>query len=365
MKRILHVVGARPNFMKIAPVMWAVAAYPAEFEQLLVHTGQHYDFKMSQVFFDELSLPQPDVNLDVGSGSHAWQTAQVMQRFEPVVLDFKPDWVIVPGDVNSTLACALVSSKLGIAVAHVEAGLRSFDRTMPEEINRVLTDHLADALFTTEADAGENLMHEGIAPAKVHFVGNVMIDSLVSLLPKAEARWKVLCERLGCDRYVLVTLHRPSNVDRPEVLREFIVALADIACHTPVIFPVHPRTRQRIADAGLRIDAAHLHLEEPLSYLDFLALEAHASVVVTDSGGVQEETTFLGVPCLTARPNTERPVTITHGTNRLVASQSSVLISAIQDSLNGDWRRGQAPDQRPMLWDGGAAERIAAILRVL
>ncbi len=365
MKRILHVVGARPNFVKIAPVMRAVAAYPAEFEQLLVHTGQHYDFKMSQVFFDELELPQPDVNLEVGSRSHASQTAQVMQRFEPVVLNYKPDWVVVPGDVNSTLACALVSSKLGITVAHVEAGLRSFDRTMPEEINRVLADHLADALFTTEPSAGENLMREGIEPAKVHFVGNVMIDSLVTMLPKAEARWKVLHERLGCDRFVLVTLHRPSNVDRPEVLREFIVALADIARHTPVVFPVHPRTRQRIADAGLRLDATHLRLEEPLSYLDFLALEAHASVVVTDSGGVQEETTFLGVPCLTARPNTERPVTITQGTNRLVASQSDVLIGAIQGVLNGDWQRGRSPGQRPALWDGHAAGRIAAILRVL
>ena len=219
MKRILHVVGARPNFVKIAPIMRAVAAHPAEFEQLLVHTGQHYDFKMSQVFFDELQLPQPDVNLEVGSGSHAWQTAQIMQRFEPVVLDYKPDWVVVPGDVNSTLACALVSSKLGIRIAHVEAGLRAFDRTMPEEINRVVADHLADALFTTEPSAEANLMREGINPAKIHFVGNVMIDSLVSMLPKAEDRWRDLHEQLGCDRFVLVTLHRPSNVDRPEVLR--------------------------------------------------------------------------------------------------------------------------------------------------
>lgn len=365
MKRILHVVGARPNFMKIAPVMRAVAEHPAEFEQLLVHTGQHYDFTMSQVFFDELELPQPDVNLEVGSGSHAWQTAQIMQRFEPVVLDYKPDWVVVPGDVNSTLACALVSSKLGIRIAHVEAGLRSFDRTMPEEINRVVADHLADALFTTEPSAEENLMREGIDPAKIHFVGNVMIDSLVTMLPKAEARWKVLHERLGCDRFVLVTLHRPSNVDRPEVLREFIVALAEIARHTAVVFPVHPRTRQRIIDAGLQGDAARLRLKEPLSYLDFLALEAHASVVVTDSGGVQEETTFLGVPCLTARPNTERPVTITQGTNRLVASRSRELTDAILDVLLSDRQHDRPSGRCPTLWDGHAAKRITAALRVL
>jgi len=349
--------------MKIAPVMRAVAAYPAEFEQMLVHTGQHYDFKMSQVFFDELELPKPDVNLEVGSGSHAWQTAHIMQRFEPIVLDYKPDWVVVPGDVNSTLACALVASKLGVAVAHVEAGLRSLDRTMPEEINRVVTDHLADALFTTETSACENLVHEGIAPAKIHFVGNVMIDSLIAMLPKAEARWQALWDRLGSERFVLVTLHRPSNVDQPEVLREFMVAFHDIARHTPVIFPVHPRTRQRIADAGLRVDATHLHLEEPFSYLDFLALEAHASVVVTDSGGVQEETTFLGVPCLTARPNTERPVTITQGTNRLVASQSGELINAIQGILSGDWQRGRSVTPRPVLWDGHAAKRITEVLR--
>jgi UDP-N-acetylglucosamine 2-epimerase (non-hydrolysing) len=362
-KRILHVVGARPNFMKIAPVMRAIAAHPAEFEQLLVHTGQHYDFKMSQVFFDELALSKPDVNLEVGSGSHAWQTAQIMQRFEPVLLDYRPDWLVVPGDVNSTLACALVASKLGVPVAHVEAGLRSFDRTMPEEINRVLADHLATALFTTEPSGGENLMHEGIAPAKVHFVGNVMIDSLVAMLPKAEARWLALHERLGCERFVLVTLHRPSNVDQPEVLREFIVALADIARHTPIVFPVHPRTRQRIADAGLQANAARLRLEEPLSYLDFLALEAHAAVVVTDSGGVQEETTFLGVPCLTARPNTERPVTITEGTNRLVASRSSELISAIQDALRAEHPRDRSALRQPLLWDGHAAERIVDVLR--
>jgi UDP-N-acetylglucosamine 2-epimerase (non-hydrolysing) len=234
---------------------------------------------------------------------------------------------------------------------------------MPEEINRVLADHLSDALFTTELSAEENLMREGIAPAKVHFVGNVMIDSLVTMLPKAKVRWRDLHDRLGCDRFVLVTLHRPSNVDYPEVLSEIIVALADVARHTPVVFPVHPRTRQRIIDAGLEIDSARLRLEEPLSYLNFLALEAHAAVVVTDSGGVQEETTFLGVPCLTARPNTERPVTITDGTNRLVASQSDALISAIQDILSGS--RNLRQSSPPALWDGCAAIRIAAVLQTL
>jgi UDP-N-acetylglucosamine 2-epimerase (non-hydrolysing) len=251
MKRILHVVGARPNFMKIAPIMREMAQYPDQFEQILVHTGQHYDANMSQVFFDELDLPRPDVNLEVGSGSHAVQTAEVMTRFEPVLLDFKPDWMIVPGDVNSTLACTLVAAKLGFKVAHVEAGLRSFDRTMPEEINRVLTDHLADLLFTTEQSGSENLQKEGIPAEKIHFVGNTMIDTLVRLLPRAEARWPELQERLGLDQYMLVTLHRPSNVDEPETLREIMLALLEISLQIPVIFPVHPRTRQRITDLNL------------------------------------------------------------------------------------------------------------------
>lgn len=313
LKRILHVVGARPNFMKIAPIMREMAKYPDSLEQILVHTGQHYDANMSQIFFDELDLPRPDVNLEVGSGSHAQQTALIMQRFEPVLLDYRPDWILVPGDVNSTVACALVASKVGVKVAHVEAGLRSFDRSMPEEINRVVTDHLADLLFTTEPSANENLRREGIPEDKIRFVGNTMIDTLVRLLPKAEARWPGLQARFGLERYVLVTLHRPSNVDDPTTLSEIMAALSDISRQITVIFPMHPRTRQRVASLDIALPVDGLMLIEPLGYLDFLVLEAHASLVLTDSGGVQEETTYLGVPCLTARPNTERPVTIKSG----------------------------------------------------
>jgi UDP-N-acetylglucosamine 2-epimerase (non-hydrolysing) len=346
--------------MKIAPIYQVMKENQGLFLQLLVHTGQHYDANMSQVFFEELGLPRPDVNLEVGSGSHAQQTALIMQRFEPVVLDYQPDWVIVPGDVNSTLACALVASKLGVKVAHVEAGLRSFDRTMPEEINRMMTDHLADLLFTTEPSGNENLRREGIPEEKIRFVGNTMIDTLVRLLPKAEARWSGLRKRLRVDeRYVLVTLHRPSNVDNPATLREIMTALVEISHKVPLIFPVHPRTRQRIAALGLagpQSAIANLTFLEPLGYLDFLALEAHASLVLTDSGGVQEETTYLGVPCLTARPNTERPVTITQGTNRLVASVAAELRIAAQAALAEPSVRDIS---RPERWDGNAAGRIA------
>ena len=293
--RVLHVVGARPNFMKIAPIMREMSKFPDNFEQLLVHTGQHYDANMSQVFFEELDLPHPDINLEIGSGSHAVQTAQVMLKFEPVVLDYKPDWVIVVGDVNSTLACTIVCSKLGIKVAHVEAGLRSFDRTMPEEINRLLTDQIADLLLTPSRDGDENLQREGIAPEKIRFVGNVMIDTLVYLLPKAKQAWSQLCNRFNLDRYILVTLHRPSNVDDPVVLAEIMGALVEISQHTPILFPVHPRTRQRLETLGFNTNS-QLQLIEPLGYIDFLALQAYAQLVLTDSGGVQEETTYLDVP---------------------------------------------------------------------
>lgn len=367
--KILHVVGARPNFMKIAPIMREMAQYPDAFEQILVHTGQHYDANMSQVFFEELEMPRPDVNLEVGSGSHAQQTALIMQRFELVLLDYQPDWIFVPGDVNSTLACALVASKLGIKVAHVESGLRSFDRAMPEEINRVLTDHLADLLFTTEPSGYENLREEGIATEKIHFVGNTMIDTLVRLLPKAEVRWPVLQERLGLARYVLVTLHRPSNVDDVEILREIMMALLEISQQIKVIFPVHPRTRQRIAELELdhaqpfeshRTDSEGMgfQLIEPLGYLDFLALQAHASLVLTDSGGIQEETTYLGVPCLTARPNTERPVTLTQGTNCLVVSQRDALLEATMGIETSQTAHSVIPE----LWDGRAAQRVVRTL---
>ncbi len=359
--RMLQVVGARPNFMKIAPVMAAISQCGDRFKQLLVHTGQHYDANMSQVFFDELGLPTPDVHLAIGSGTHAWQTAQVMLRFEPVLLDFQPDWVIVPGDVNSTLACALVASKLGVRVAHIEAGLRSDDRSMPEEINRILTDHLADLLFTTEPSGNANLAREGIPAEKVRYVGNVMIDSLVRLLPRAEAGWPRLIERWELPQnYILVTLHRPSNVDDPATLAEVMWGLAEAAETTQVIFPMHPRTRQRIADAGLGAIAARLCLTEPLGYLDFLALERHATVVLTDSGGVQEETTYLGVPCLTVRPNTERPITVTAGTNQLVASERCALAAAFRETLAQVTQDKQRPPPPPM-WDGHAAERIAEV----
>jgi len=357
--KVLHVVGARPNFMKIAPIMREMAKYPDAFEQILVHTGQHYDANMSQVFFEELEMPKPDVNLEVGSGSHAWQTAQIMLRFEQVLLDYKPDWVIVPGDVNSTLACALVASKLGIKVAHVEAGLRSFDRTMPEEINRVLTDHLADLLFTTEPSANENLKREGIPDGKVHFVGNTMIDTLVRLLPKAEDRWPKLQTQFDLGRYVLVTLHRPANVDDPNTLSELLSALSLVSQEIPVIFPTHPRTRQRIADNDLLSVADGVRLIEPLGYLEFLALQAHASLVITDSGGIQEETTYLGVPCLTVRPNTERPITIEAGTNLLVANKQEALFHMAKAALAKETRKTH---RRPGLWDGLAAKRIVSVI---
>jgi UDP-N-acetylglucosamine 2-epimerase (non-hydrolysing) len=365
MKRILHVVGARPNFMKVAPIVRALAREPAHFSQLLVHTGQHYDANMSDIFFQELELPTPDINLEVGSGSHAQQTAQVMQRFEPVLLDYRPDWVLAPGDVNSTLACSLVAVKLGIKVAHVEAGLRSFDRTMPEEINRLLTDQISDLLLTPSRDGDENLLREGIPPERIHFVGNVMIDTLVRLLPKAEARWPALRDQHGLDRYLLVTLHRPSNVDDATTLARIMAALRELSQEIAVIFPVHPRTRVRLAQlegAEPKSKIQSPKLLDPLGYLDFLALQSHAALVLTDSGGIQEETTYLGVPCLTARPNTERPVTITHGTNRLVASTEEALVEAARAALQQP-RTDATPATRPELWDGQAAERIVEVLR--
>lgn len=362
MQRILHVVGARPNFMKIAPIMREMAKFPSEFEQILVHTGQHYDANMSQVFFDELDLPRPEVNLGVGSGSHAWQTAQVMQKFEPVLMDYKPDWVLVPGDVNSTIACALVAAKLGVRVAHVEAGLRSFDRTMPEEINRLLTDQISDLLLTPSRDADENLLREGIAPEKIRFVGNVMIDTLVRLLPKAEVRWPSLRQKYHLDRYILVTLHRPLNVDEPETLAEIMTALTEVSRQIRVLFPVHPRTSSQISAFNLKTSNDHLILTEPMGYLDFLALQMHAAALLTDSGGIQEETTYLGIPCLTVRPNTERPVTITDGTNRLVDSQSTSLVSAIRSAISNSHHDIKADERRPELWDGKTAERVTRIL---
>jgi UDP-N-acetylglucosamine 2-epimerase (non-hydrolysing) len=348
---VLHVVGARPNFVKAAPVMRALEKWP-EIRQTLVHTGQHYDRNLSDVFISQLGMRAPDVNLEVGSGSHAVQTAEVMIRFEPVVLERKPDVVLVYGDVNSTVAAALVCSKLRVRVAHVEAGLRSFDNTMPEEINRIVTDRLADMLFTPSEDGDINLQREGIPGEKIHRVGNVMIDSLVRLLPSA-----MQCSRNGLpERFALVTLHRPSNVDDSASLRGILKALLEVNEQLEVLFPVHPRTRQRIQQFD--ISTEKLHLVEPVPYIEFLSLQRHAEVVITDSGGIQEETTYLGVPCLTLRDNTERPVTITVGTNILIGQGLGRLKSELSRILEGKQKKGAIPP----LWDGHAGERIAQAL---
>src|SRR5687767_10415693 len=347
--------------MKIAPIVREMAKHPNEFAQTLVHTGQHYDDNMSKVFFDELDMPRPDINLEVGSGSHAEQTAQVMMRFEPVVEQFKPDWVVVPGDVNSTLACALVAAKLGVRVAHVEGGLRSFDRTMPEEINRLLTDQVSDLLLTHSPEARENLINEGVAGEKIHLVGNTMIDTLVRLMPLAEERWSATRVQFDLKRFVLATLHRPANVDDRAGLIEIMSALNEVSSDVPVLFPVHPRTRQKIAEYEINVSET-VRLTEPVGYIDFLALQAHAAAVVTDSGGVQEETTYLGVPCLTVRPNTERPVTITTGTNQLVKRNRGAIVSAIRSALE---RPRNLSSPLPEFWDGKAAERIVRLFREL
>jgi len=351
--KILHVVGARPNFMKVAPIL-AQLRKRSGVAQVLVHTGQHYDARMSDVFFQDLGMPDPDVHLGVGSGSHAQQTAKVMTEIEPVLLREKPDVAVVAGDVNSTLAVALVAAKLGIPVAHVEAGLRSRDWSMPEEVNRVLTDRLSDLLFTPSRDGDENLLREGIDPSRVHFVGNVMIDTLRAALPRAkESRIHSRLELSGA--YALATLHRPANVDDPRALSRLLSALAEVAAQVPVVFPIHPRTRSRLP-AGF--EAKGLKLVEPLGYLDFLALIAGARLVMTDSGGIQEETTALGVPCLTLRENTERPVTVEAGTNQLVGTDPAKAVAAAHEVLAGRVKRGSIPE----LWDGRAAERVAEIL---
>ena len=344
--------------MKTAALMHAMKAEGGAFEQILVHTGQHYDRAMSDVFFEELGLPEPDAYLSVGSGTHAQMTAKAMSTFEPVLLEFAPDVVVVVGDVNSTLACAIVATKLGVKIAHVEAGLRSFDRTMPEEINRILTDQIADYLFTPSRDGDENLKREGVDPKRVFFVGNVMIDTLIRLLPKTDP--ERACKAVGVtpNNFALATLHRPSNVDDPDTLTEIMKAMAVVAKQRPVVFPVHPRTRARIDAMGLSALSGEVKLVEPAGYLDFLALESVASIVLTDSGGVQEETAYLGVPCLTLRPNTERPVTIESGMNRLVASQTSDIVRAVDKMA----AKGKASHTIPDLWDGHASDRIAEIL---
>ena len=361
-RRILHVVGARPNFMKIAPVMKALAR--ADFaDQELVHTGQHYDVSMSDVFFADLEMPMPDIHLGVGSGSHAEQTAKVMVGFERVCVERRPDVVVVAGDVNSTLACAIDCAKLGIPCAHVEAGLRSFDMTMPEEVNRIVTDRLCEILFTPSPDGDENLLREGAAPSRIFRVGNVMIDTLLAHLPKARATVALTKLQVEAGSYAVVTLHRPSNVDDRAVLGGLVDALEEVQALLPVVFPTHPRTRGRLEEFGLsgRVAAMpRLRLCDPLGYLEFLALTSQAAMVITDSGGLQEETTALGIPCLTLRRNTERPVTITEGTNTLVGTDPSRIVAATRAAMD---RRGRAPRPPPALWDGRASERIAEVLR--
>ena len=359
MIKVINVVGARPNFMKVAPIVEAMKRREREFQPSVVHTGQHYDAQMSAAFFRDLGLPEPDVYLGVGSASHAAQTAAIMQRFEPVVVNEKPDWVIVVGDVNSTLACALVCAKLLIKVAHVEAGLRSRDRTMPEEINRLLTDQIADLLLTPSRDADENLIAEGIPKERIRFVGNVMIDSLFSQLKRAEQ--STVRERLDvADKdYAALTLHRPSNVDDPVTFKRILDALEQISRRLPIIFPVHPRTRARIREFGfadLIEQNYNLRLIEPLGYLDFLRLYSGARLVLTDSGGIQEETTALGIPCLTLRENTERPITVSMGTNVIVGTDTGRITRAAFNVL--DASHDKQNRQRPPLWDGHTADRI-------
>jgi len=362
MLKILNIVGARPNFMKIAPIVRQMKRRDNEFQQLIVHTGQHYDAAMSNSFFKDLGMPQPDFHLEVGSASHAVQTARIMTAFEPVVLAEKPDWVLVVGDVNSTVACALVCSKLGVKVAHVEAGLRSCDRTMPEEINRIVTDTISDLLLTTSQDANENLKAEGVSEDKINFVGNVMIDSLfysLKLTEKSNIREDL---NLTKKDYAVLTLHRPSNVDDEKIFGGLLDALCVISEKIPIIFPAHPRTRARISEFGFAdaIERSQIKLIEPLGYLDFIRLYSGARLVLTDSGGLQEETTALSIPCLTLRENTERPITISHGTNILTGINPERIKQIAFEVLN---REASAGDKKiPPLWDGRAAERICDCL---
>jgi len=359
MLKLIIVAGARPNFMKIAPIVAALKRRPTEFQLFIVHTGQHYDAAMSDSFFRDLDLPAPDVDLGVGSGTHAAQTAAVMTAFEPVLMKEQPDWVVVVGDVNSTLACALVCAKLNVKVAHVEAGLRSRDRSMPEEINRLLTDQLADLLLTPSPDADANLRAEGIPEERIRFVGNVMIDSLMTQLERAR-RSTILSElNLEEHKYAVLTLHRPSNVDEQNALARILDALAEIATRVPIVFPAHPRTRKMIEELGLARRVAELEgfqMIDPIGYLDFLRLMSAARLVLTDSGGIQEETTVLGIPCITLRENTERPITVEMGTNTIAGTDTKKIVAAAERALDNP------PDKSnlrvPEFWDGHTADRI-------
>ena len=357
--KILLVAGARPNFMKVAPVLHAFRSFAHSHKVVLVHTGQHYDSKMSDSFFRDLAIPEPDVNLGVGSGTHAEQTARVMVAFEQVCLREMPDWVVVVGDVNSTMACAITAKKLGIRVAHVEAGLRSRDMTMPEEINRLCTDVVSDLLFTTDEIANENLRREGVSEEKIHFVGNTMIDTLLRHVERA--RSFPLPDGLSTGKFAVLTLHRPGNVDTKPVLSGILESIREVARHVPIVFPVHPRTSRNLSEFGL-LDSLQSHkgirLMEPLSYLPFLGLVANSCMVLTDSGGIQEETTVLGIPCITMRPNTERPITCLAGTNVVVGTDPQAIRVAAFSALNGGCRESHIPEK----WDGRAAERIVAVL---
>jgi UDP-N-acetylglucosamine 2-epimerase (non-hydrolysing) len=359
-RKILCVVGARPNFMKMAPLLTAFRRRPETFDAKLIHTGQHYDAVMSDVFFEQLGMPAPDIHLGVGPGSHASQTARIMVAFEEIVTEQKPDLVLVVGDVNSTIAAAIVSAKAGIPLAHVEAGLRSFDRRMPEEINRIVTDALASYLFVTEEVGVENLAHEGADPTRIFLVGNVMIDTLDALLPRIRERHMAAELGLEAGSYGVVTLHRPSNVDDEPTLARLVGALERIGSRLPLVFPAHPRTRDRLARNGLdkKLASSSVRVIGPLPYVEFISLVSESRLVLTDSGGIQEESTMLGIPCLTLRESTERPITISVGTNRLVGVDPEAAVDAVEAVLSAP--RGEL--SYPPLWDGQAAERIAEIL---
>jgi UDP-N-acetylglucosamine 2-epimerase (non-hydrolysing) len=352
--KIVHVVGARPNFMKMAPVFNALKKYPAK--QLIIHTGQHYSQNMSDIFFEELGINPPDINLQVGSGSHANQVAQIMMKFEEVMLKENPDLIVVYGDVNSTMAAALVGAKLGIKIAHVEAGLRSFDLSMPEEINRIVTDRLSSLFFIHSPEAEENLLKENVSAENIYLVGNVMIDTLLKYLEIIKERKKM---ELPFAVFGLVTLHRPSNVDDPERLKKIILSLNRIAQKIPLVFPIHPRTKKQLEQIeDIKLDQKNILLIDPLGYLDFLSLVYRSKFVITDSGGIQEETTYLGIPCLTLRSNTERPITVSEGTSTLIGDNYQLLEKKIDEIVAGNYKQGKIPKN----WDGQAAERIAKII---